>query len=104
MPASTCSSVVLPLPLGPITASASPDRTATAIPARPRRAPKYLTRPRPLSTTCDCGVWKLMSHSLPGQACLVVGPQTGLDVPESGSSAAARTTAVVRQSVRNADG
>src|SRR5918992_1336627 len=46
MPASWPMKVVLPAPLGPITAWVSPSRTSKSMPSLARSAPKRFTRPR----------------------------------------------------------
>ena len=50
IPASIESSVVLPAPLGPITASSSPRCASKLTPRSATRSPKRLTRPRPRSS------------------------------------------------------
>src|ERR671914_1209756 len=46
MPASWPMKVVLPAPLGPITACVSPSRTSKSMPSLARSAPKVLVKPR----------------------------------------------------------
>src|SRR3954464_15479372 len=46
LPASWLMKVVLPAPLGPITACVSPSRTSKSMPSVARSAPKLLVRPR----------------------------------------------------------
>src|SRR5438270_13987868 len=49
-PASWPMKVVLPAPLGPITACVSPSRTSKSMPSLARSAPKLFVRPRTSST------------------------------------------------------